>query len=99
MDIGAKGKLQSNLASHIITLLTPWRKRNSQNPSRLRYGLNTEVKNASRLFGVMRDVDDFGVHTVVVVSDRNWPFVLSAARVSTASDQKLIANQSITSPT
>jgi hypothetical protein len=71
MDSGGKGKLQSNFASHVITLLTPRRKRNSQNSIRFRYGLNTEVKNTSPLFRVMRDVDDFGIHTVVVVSDWN----------------------------
>jgi hypothetical protein len=29
LDSGAKGKIQSNFASHVITLLTPRRKRNS----------------------------------------------------------------------
>jgi hypothetical protein len=33
MDSGAKGKIQSNFASHVIALLTPRRKRNSQEPS------------------------------------------------------------------
>jgi hypothetical protein len=70
MDSGAKGKIQSNFASHIISLLTPRRKRNAQNPSQLRYGLNAEVENAGRLFGIMRDVDNLGIHTVGVVS--NW---------------------------
>jgi hypothetical protein len=71
VDSGAKGKIQSNFASHVITLLTPRRKRNSEDPSQLGYGLNTEVKNASSLFGVMRDIDDFGIHTIVAVSKRN----------------------------
>ncbi len=71
VDNGAKGKIQSNFASHVITLLTPRRKRNSQEPSQLRYGLNTEVKNAGSLIGVMRDVDNFGIHTIVVVSKWN----------------------------
>jgi hypothetical protein len=71
VDSGAKGKLQSNFASHVITLLTPRRKRNSQDPSRLRYGLNTEVKNTSSLFWIMRDVDNFGIHTIVAVSKWN----------------------------
>src|SRR5260370_26728860 len=43
----AKGQRQPNFASDIIALLTPWRKRNPQKSSRLRYGLDTEVKNAS----------------------------------------------------
>jgi hypothetical protein len=50
----AKGQRQPNFASGIIALLTPWRKRNAQKSSRLRYGLDTEVKNASRLLEFVR---------------------------------------------
>jgi hypothetical protein len=38
VESGAQEKRQSNFASHIITLLTPRRKRNSEDPSQLRYG-------------------------------------------------------------
>jgi len=67
VDSSAKGKLQSDFAHHVITLLTP----EERIIYPIRYGLNTEVKDAGSLFRVMRDVDDFGIHTIVAVSDWN----------------------------